>query len=42
MLRKISFLIQIECKNLVRFVVSVMFALSLGCSSAPTFAQELG
>jgi len=42
MLRKISFLIQMECKNLVRFVVSVMFALSLGCSSAPTFAQEPG
>ncbi len=42
MLRKISFLIQMECKNLVRFVVSVMFALSLGCSSAPTFAQESG
>ncbi len=40
MLRKISFLIQMEWKNLVRFVVSVMFALSLGCSSAPTFAQE--
>jgi len=42
MLRKISFLIQMECKNLVRFVVSVMFALSLACSSAPTFAQEPG
>jgi len=42
MLRKISFLIQMECKNLVRFLVSVMFALSLGCSSAPTFAQEPG
>jgi len=42
MLRKISFLIQMECQNLVRFVVSVMFALSLGCSSAPTFAQEPG
>lgn len=42
MLRKSSFLIQMECKNLVRFVVSVMFALSLGCSSAPTFAQQPG
>jgi hypothetical protein len=42
MLYKISFLIQMECKNLVRFVVSVMFALSLGCSSASTFAQEPG
>jgi len=42
MLRKISFLIHMEWKNLVRFGVSVMFALSLGCSSAPTFAQEPG
>jgi hypothetical protein len=42
MLHKISLLIQMEGKNLVRFVVSVLFALSLGCSSAPTFAQEPG
>ena len=42
MLHKISFVIQMECKNLVRLVVSVMFALSLGCSSAPTFAQQSG
>jgi hypothetical protein len=41
MLHKISFLIQMECKNLVRFVVSLVFALSLG-SSTPTFAQEPG
>jgi hypothetical protein len=41
MLNKISFLIQMECKNLVRFVVSLVFALFLG-SSAPTFAQEPG
>jgi hypothetical protein len=41
MLNKISFLIQLECKNLLRFVASLMFALSLG-SSAPTFAQEPG
>jgi len=42
MLHKISVFDQIKCKNLVRFVVSVMFALSLGCSSGPTFAQESG
>jgi len=41
MLNKISFLIQMECKNLVRFVVSLVFALSLA-SSTPTFAQEPG
>jgi hypothetical protein len=40
MLRKISFLIQMKCRDFVRFVVTVMFALSLGCSSAPMFAQE--
>jgi len=41
MLHKVSFLIQMECKNLVRFAVSLVFALSLG-SSAPTFAHEPG
>jgi len=40
MLRKISFLIQMKCRDFVRFVVIVMFALSLGCSSAPMLAQE--
>jgi len=40
MLRKISFLIQMKCRDFVRFVVTVMFALSLGCSSAPMLAQE--
>jgi hypothetical protein len=42
MLQKVSIFIQLECKRFVRFVVSVMFALSLGCSSAPMFAQEPG
>jgi Protein of unknown function (DUF2950) len=40
MLHKISIFDQIKCKSLVRFVGSLMFALSLGCSSAPMFAQE--
>lgn len=42
MLHRISNLAQLERKTLVRFVVSVLFALSLGCSYAPTFAQEPG
>src|SRR5260370_632304 len=42
MLHKISIFFQIECKSFVRFAVSVMFVLSLGCSSAPMFAQEPG
>src|SRR6267154_5143574 len=42
MLRKISFSVQLEYKNSVRFVVSVVFALALGCLSEPTFAQEQG
>ena len=40
MLRENSFLIQMKCRDFVRFVVTVMFALSLGCSSAPMLAQE--
>jgi hypothetical protein len=42
MLHKISIFVQSECKNFVRFAVSVLFVLSLGCSSAPMFAQEPG
>ena len=42
MLHKISMFVQLECKSFVRFAVSVMFVLSLGCSSAPMFAQEPG
>jgi len=40
--RRISIFVQVEYKNFVRFAVSVLFALSLGCSSAPMFAQEPG
>jgi len=42
MLHRISIFVQLECKRFVRFAVSVLFALSLGCLSAPTFAQEPG
>jgi hypothetical protein len=42
MLQRISIFVQLECKSIVRFAVSVLFALSLGCSSAPVFAQETG
>src|SRR5260370_152312 len=42
MLHRISIFVQLECKSVVRFAVSVLFALSLGCSSAPMFAQEPG
>jgi len=42
MLRVTSIFIQPERKNFVRFAVSVLFALTLGCSSAPLFAQEAG
>ncbi|PYU64306.1 MAG: hypothetical protein DMG56_06775, partial [Acidobacteria bacterium] len=40
MLHRISNLVELKRKTLVRFVVSVLFALSLGCLSAPIFAQE--
>src|SRR6266404_1273728 len=40
MLHRISFFVQLECKSFVRFAVSVLFALSLGCVSAPMFAQQ--
>jgi hypothetical protein len=42
MLHKISIFVQFECKSFVRFAVSVLFALTLACSSAPMFAQEEG
>lgn len=42
MLCRVLFFVQLECKNFVRFAVSVMLALSLGCSSPPIFAQEPG
>jgi len=42
MLHRISILVQLESKKFVRFGVSALFALSLGFSSAPTFAQEAG
>ena len=42
MLHRISNLVQLERKTVVRFVVSVLFAVSLGCLSAPIFAQEAG
>jgi hypothetical protein len=42
MLHKISIFFQFRWKSFVRFAVSVTFALSLGCSSAPMFAQEPG
>jgi Protein of unknown function (DUF2950) len=42
MLHRTSFFVQLECKKLVRYAVSVLFALSLGSSSAPMLAQEPG
>src|SRR5882762_6881738 len=42
MLYRISIFLRLACKSFVRFAVSVLFALSLGCSSAPMFAQEPG
>jgi DUF2950 family protein len=42
MLHRTSFFVQLECKKLVRYAVSVLFALSLGSSSAPMFAQGPG
>jgi hypothetical protein len=42
MLLWISIFVQSECKNFVRFAIPVLFALSLGCSPAPMFAQERG
>ena len=42
MLHRISYFVQLERKTFVRLAVSVLFALSLGCWSAPMFAQEPG
>jgi len=42
MLHKISNFFQMEYKRYVRFAISAGFALSLGCASAPVFAQEPG
>jgi hypothetical protein len=42
MLHRISVFAQLECKNFVRYGLSVLFALSLGSSFAPTFGQEAG
>jgi Protein of unknown function (DUF2950) len=42
MLHRISYFAQLERKTFVRFAISVLFAIFLGCSSAPTFAQEKG
>src|SRR5258708_18030258 len=40
MLHRISYFAQLERKNLARFAVPVLFALSFGCSFAPMFAQQ--
>ncbi|HXN54262.1 MAG TPA: DUF2950 domain-containing protein [Candidatus Acidoferrum sp.] len=42
MLKRISIFGQLECNSFVRFAVSVLFALSLGCLCVPTFAQQPG
>src|SRR5467141_3445184 len=42
MLQRNLNLVQLEWKYLVRFAMLVLFALSLGCSFAPTFAQQPG
>ncbi len=42
MLQMISDFVQLKCQGFVRFAVSILFALSLGCSPAPMFAQEPG
>ena len=42
MLHRISIFVQLERKSFVRFAVSVLFALSLGCSSARMLAQQPG
>ena len=42
MLHRISIFAQLESKGFVRFAVSVLLALSLGCSFARTFAQQPG
>ena len=42
MLQRISILVQRECKSLIRFAASLLFALSLGSWNAPAFAQQPG
>jgi len=42
MLPRISILFQPECTRFVRLAVAALFAITLGCSSAPIFAQEAG
>jgi hypothetical protein len=42
MLQRIAIFVQLECKSLVRLVVSLLFLLTWACSSAPMFAQEAG
>jgi hypothetical protein len=41
-LHRISFFVQLECKNFARFAIFLLFVLSLGCASAAIFAQEQG
>ena len=42
MLHRISIFVPLGCKSFVQIAVSVLFVLALGCSSAPTFAQQPG
>jgi hypothetical protein len=42
MLQRISIFAELERKTFVRFAASVLFAVSLGCSLVPTFAQQPG
>jgi Protein of unknown function (DUF2950) len=42
MLQRISIFVEGECKRFVRFAGSALFALSLGSSFLPTFAQQPG
>jgi Protein of unknown function (DUF2950) len=42
MLQRISFLVQLECEHFVRFAISLLFVLSLGCSPTRTSAQQPG
>jgi hypothetical protein len=42
MLRKSSILFQLECTRFVRVGMLILVALTLGCSSAPIFAQDAG
>jgi len=41
-MHRISILFQFEGKCVLRIVASVLFALFLGCSFGPTFAQQPG